>query len=169
MFARRVLRTIIFLAKLRDVPRSAITPLWFYNSSCIRDSYPLFDWRKEDGNRVFRARGPSLDFPPSCANSLYRRDRRVKPRAPSHRCGRTSCVHLFHARWHIGTRREHPFLFVRRAKSRKAEAEYIFRCTNRNNFSRWCSYENKSSMRHASYSYIHRSIVTAMTKNQWNQ
>lgn len=109
--------------------RSTITSLWFYNGSCVRDSYPSFDCRKEHGNRVSSTEAfPSVFLTP-CANSLYRHDRAVeslaRPFAPTRR-GRTSCVHLFHARWNIGTRREHPFLFVKRAKSKKADAEYIF-------------------------------------------
>lgn len=104
--------------------RSTITSLWFYNGSCVRDSYPSFDCRKEHGNRVSSAEVfPSVSLTP-CANSLYRHDRAVeslaRPFAPTRR-GRTSCVYLFHARWNIGTRREHPFLFVKRAKSKNAE------------------------------------------------
>jgi len=76
-------------------------------------------------------------FPYPCANSLYRRDRCGKSRAPLHRRGRISCVHLFHARWNIGTRKGAFFSFreARARKKSKKRERNIFRYASRSNSS----------------------------------
>lgn len=133
----RVRRTIIPPARQPDsaLHRSTITSLWFYNGSCVRGGSRVPSARtiveRNTGNRVSRAKfPPSLHPHDSLATPVQIRFiaatapwKASRPFAPGFAAADfASCVHLFHARWNIGTREGKeslpPFLPVR--KTRKA-------------------------------------------------
>lgn len=114
------------------VTRSTITSLWFYNDSCVRDSFffkSLVRLKERTRESCFREREvfPSVSL--TLVQIRFIVATAVESLAPLR--GRTSCVHLFHARWNDRTRREHP---SQSARNRRKSRRNIFRCTNRDKF-----------------------------------